>query len=65
MNFQAARLRCAPPQRAMRKYIGMRTISKARKNSMQVEDGEGGEGAGLKNEQQGDECLRGRARGHA
>ena len=33
MNFQAALVRCSPPQRAMRKYIGMSTISKARKNS--------------------------------
>src|SRR5690606_41704973 len=32
MNFQAAPARPSPPQRAMRKYIGMRTISKARKN---------------------------------
>ncbi|CAM5680889.1 hypothetical protein SFUMM280S_05999 [Streptomyces fumanus] len=33
MNFQAASARPSPPQRAMRKYIGTRTISKARKNS--------------------------------
>ncbi|CAM5712623.1 hypothetical protein SCANM63S_07388 [Streptomyces canarius] len=33
MNFHAARVRPSPPQRAMRKYIGMSTISNARKNS--------------------------------
>lgn len=33
MNFQAAACFRAPPQRAMRKYIGMSTISNARKNS--------------------------------
>lgn len=32
MNFPAACSRAAPPQRAMRKYMGMRTVSKARKN---------------------------------
>jgi hypothetical protein len=33
MNFHAAWVRPAPPQRAIRKYIGMSTISNARKNS--------------------------------
>lgn len=33
MNRQAAARRPSPPQRAMRKYIGTSTVSKARKNS--------------------------------
>lgn len=34
MKRSADRSRSPPPQRAMRKYIGMRTISKARKKSI-------------------------------
>ncbi|CAM5647527.1 hypothetical protein SANTM175S_11063 [Streptomyces antimycoticus] len=34
MNRQAARSRSPLPHRLMRKYIGMRTISNARKNSI-------------------------------
>ena len=32
MKRSAERSRSPPPQRAMRKYIGIRTVSKARKN---------------------------------
>jgi hypothetical protein len=45
----------------MRKYIGMRTVSKARKKRIRSRTAKV---ARVPDEDQGDECLRGRARRH-